>query len=251
MVANSCLLITRPEPQASQLASKLSSAGYRAICQPLFTYESKDKISHLQSLLSSNNQPILIFVSKAAVDFAEQTLPINQWSASHCIAVGTATRDALNSYGVQQVITPEYHDSEGILALPELSHIDGQSIIIVRGNGGRELIAQQLSERGATVTYFESYQRKWLTLPKDTASNWLEQQVKAIWITSNAILESVVQLTEDNDNYWQNTCLWFVASERIATNAKQLGLKHVVCTHGASDTVFINALNKLELINDR
>jgi len=246
MAAKPCVLITRPEPQASQLASKLQLAGYATVCQPLFYYQAKDTLADLTPLLTKNKHSIVIFVSKAAVDYAHQVLPVTQWQVSTYIAVGHTTQKALADLGVENVITPTQHDSEGILSLAQLQQVSQRNIIIVRGDGGRELIAEQLVSRGANVQYFESYQRRWHTFTNSIIEQWQAKQVNTIWITSNAILESVVQLINDSDNFWQNTCLWLVASTRIAERAKHLGIKHVICTNSAMDNALLQALSNLE-----
>ncbi|REL28685.1 uroporphyrinogen-III synthase [Thalassotalea euphylliae] len=251
------LLITRPAPQAEQLAQQLQRAGYQTFCQPLFTYQAGSSQQTLSQLLSEHSPEILIFVSKAAVEWANQILPLPQWAAKTVIAVGNATQGALIQAGITQVICPTQHDSEGMLALPALAKVSNRNILIIRGNGGRELLANELIMRGANVRYFESYYRQWLEFDQRQACLWREQGVTGIIVTSQALLESAWQLTQnvshpqDKDNFWQNTCLWLVASERIADTARRYGLQQVVCTQGASDQAIMKTLNQLERTNDR
>src|SRR5205823_2364089 len=61
------------------------------------------------------------------------------------------------------VLFPEEHwNSEGLLALPEFQNIQGKKIALIRGENGRELLADTLQQRGATVTHIVTYRR---TLP--------------------------------------------------------------------------------------
>jgi uroporphyrinogen-III synthase len=69
-------------------------------------------------------------------------------------------------------------------------------------------------------------------------------------ITSNALLESIVHLIKNSDSYWKTTCLWIVASERIAQQAKQLGLLNIVNAHGANDQAILNAITLHGKSND-
>ncbi|REL31360.1 uroporphyrinogen-III synthase [Thalassotalea euphylliae] len=253
------LLITRPEPQAQQLASQLNLAGYQTLCQPMFAYSAAGNQSQLSQTLETHLPDITIFISKAAVEWANQILPLSTWptaTTAITVAVGSATLTALRQLGIKQAICPPQHDSEGMLALSELSQVTNKNILIVRGNGGRELLANELVIRGANVRYFESYYRQWHEFDPHQAQQWRSQGVTGIIVTSQALLESTWQLTqngthsEHNNNFWQNTCLWFVASTRIAQLAREYGLKHVICTHGASAQAIITTLNQLESIND-
>ena len=193
-------------------------------------------------------------------------MPITQWHTQNIIAVGNATQNALTALNVDS-IHPEDHNSEGVLALTELSaeNINNQLIVIVRGDGGRELIAQTLTKRQANVVYFESYRRIWRNFPENIAQKWQADEINAIVVTSNA---SLVRLTElllisdcaeitceevtfakgiehsnEINEYWKNSCLWIVASQRIADYAKKLGLTQVINAHGASDEAMLSVIN--------
>ncbi len=239
------ILITRPAEQGQKLAQQLRNFGLNSTCQPLFDYTAKDSAAviktHLANHFSPKAEPILIFISVAAVTFANKTSPLTHWSHSKVIAVGTATQAALATLNIQ-AICPEQHTSEGVLALPELNTRHLPPIIIVRGNGGREHLAQTLSKRGAKVSYIESYQRVWRTLPQQCAQQWQANGVNCIVITSNSLLTYTVSLFANDENYWKNKCLWIVASQRIADNAKTLDLKNVINAHGANDEAVMAAL---------
>ncbi len=59
----------------------------------------------------------------------------------------------------QKVHYPEVSDSEHLLRLPALQNVEQQQVLILRGNGGRELIKDALVRRGAKVHYSETYKR--------------------------------------------------------------------------------------------
>ena len=237
------VLITRPEKAGRALLQKCQAEQINAWHQPLFSYQNKLSSAELAVNVSAVSAPIVIFVSVAAVEFAQQSLPIKQWQASHIIAVGQATWQALKNYDIT-ALCPSLHTSEGLLALVELQNIAEQSVLIVRGDGGRELIAQQLVQRGAQVQYLEVYRRVWHSLAENIGQIWQQKNINTIVITSNALLESVVNLIELCDNYWQNRCLWIVASERIAEKARALGLQQVVNAQGASDDAILAVIRK-------
>jgi uroporphyrinogen-III synthase len=245
------VLITRPEKAGRVLAQQLESIGINARCQPFFDYLPFANKEKTQQLLEQNSQAIIIFVSVAAVEFAHHTVNFSHWQQKNIIAVGDATKTALKGLGIH-AISPELHTSEGLLTLDVLHEkkINNQTIIIVRGDGGREHLAQQLSLRGATIHYLESYQKVWLPLTQDHVLQWHNQQINCIVITSNALLESIVHLINNSDSYWQTTCLWVVASNRISERAIQLGLRNIINANGANDQAMLNAITSYGKNND-
>ena len=130
-----------------------------------------------------------------------------------------------------------------------MAKVTGKDVVIFRGNGGREHIADSLSLPGANVSYVESYQRVWRTLAINIAEQWRAQQINCIVVTSNDILVTLVKylapVPDNTDNYWQSQCLWVVVSDRIEKNAQALGLTRVINTHSASSKVLCNTLQTL------
>lgn len=254
------VLITRPEEQGRVLAKALNQQGYQTHCQPLFGYQEKATLEQYHQT-SANKPDIFIFVSVAAVQFANKVYPLAQWiktkdKETTVIAVGQATANMLNTVGISNVLTPQKQTSEGVLALAELSQCNHQNIVIVRGNSGRELMFDTLIHRGAKVSYLESYQRHWHQLSTDISQHWQQLEINCIVITSNDLLQSVVQLIQLQAqasliSYWQQTCIWVVASKRIEENARALGLVNIVCAEGASDQAIISAINNMEQAHDR
>lgn len=249
------IIVTRPKKQGRELVQTLNQHGFKAINTPFFEYRANASLEKYHQLLSPLPE-IIIFVSVAAVEFANRTLPLIQWPKTTWLAVGEATCNKIKSYGIESVLHPTVQTSEGLLSLPDLQNPTNKHILIVRGNSGREHMAQQLTVRGATVQYLEAYQRHWFDLTQETVQQWQREHFNCITITSNDLLESVVQLinnqTDRNQKaFWLNTCLWIVASERIASRAFALGLKHIICSDGASDKAILTALRKMERDHDR
>ncbi|TYK65039.1 uroporphyrinogen-III synthase [Colwellia echini] len=276
------VLITRPKAKAEQLAILLANNGINSVSQTLFDYQANACANAISQAIE--NAETLIFVSAAAVEFANASYPlINSLLTSQQVddsefnnsndepdsetkttpkitlkitpktifAVGNATKQALLALGISNIISPpaEQEHSEGLLKLPQLANVINDKILIIRGNGGREHIANTLRQRGANVNYIESYQRVWRTLPINTAKQWRAQQINCIVVTSNDILlalyKYLVSATDPTDNYWQSQCLWVVISERIEKNAKELGLAQVINTGSANSQVLCNKLQTL------
>jgi len=244
------VLITRPTKKAQALSALLKEQKIACASQPLFDYQSLADRQTSESLLVKSD--IIIFVSVAAVEFAHATFAAKHWHYQHIVAVGQATKTALQQLGFNNVFCPHQENSEGLLTLPILNQsITNKSITIVRGDGGREHLASHLKAHGAHVDYLESYQRVWRTFAKGIVEQWFKQQINCIVVTSNAILEKLVELTEDKlnqplTNYWHTQCVWLVASQRISDKAKQLGLKQVIISDGASEQAIAKTLQQLK-----
>jgi uroporphyrinogen-III synthase len=243
------VLITRPEIKGKQLAFLLGEHKIPNTCQALFDY--RPYASGQQISLGIKKADIIIFVSVAAVEFAHASQPLLAQARQLCVAVGNATKQALHAIGITRVISPtaQAEHSEGLLNLMELNQVHGKNVVIIRGNGGREYLADSLIKRGAQVNYIESYQRIWRTLPKNIAKQWQAQQINCIVVTSNDILKALVKnLNNDTgmlDNYWQKKCLWVVVSERIANTARTLGLQWIVNAQSANSQTICSTIQDL------
>jgi len=254
MINNLHLVITRPKQQGLQLQQALQSVGISSTCQPLISYQLNINQQQFNQQLNLHQPSLVIFVSVAAVEYAQQAYPLTTWldKKISVIAVGDATQQALAELGIKS-ICPQKHDSEGILTLDIVSKVQlnkHPNVIIVRGDGGRELLAQELSTRGAKVEYIESYRKVWLDFPAEQQHIWVNERISGFIITSNALLKRVVEIVNISDNHWKNNCLWVVASARIMASAKRLGLKNVINTHGANDKAIIDTLLNMEPAHD-
>jgi uroporphyrinogen-III synthase len=151
------VLVTRPEHQADELVTAIDDAGGEAIRFPVIDIEPQDSADVSRRLEALPAADITIFISTNAVMYG-----------LHCVAgdetaiavIGPATKSAIESAGRQVDIFPEQgYDSEHLLAAAELQDVSGKNIRIIRGDGGRELLADTLRERGATVDYLSVYRR--------------------------------------------------------------------------------------------
>ncbi|MCK3655824.1 uroporphyrinogen-III synthase [Pasteurellaceae bacterium Macca] len=223
------VLITRPTERGKQLVEMLAERQIFAIHQPLFEIEAGHDLPQLPSLLARLNAGDYLFaVSRNAVDFAYETLKQTGflWRADlHYFAVGQSTAQyftSLSEQGVKYPISTE--NSEGLLNLPEMADLQGKSVVILRGNGGRELFAEQATLRGANVQFVECYQR----LQTDPQLNEKISLAKRVGIdtivaTSGEILITLVKQTDEENQAWLKSCTLCVVGERLARLAQKLG----------------------------
>jgi uroporphyrinogen-III synthase len=164
ILSGRAVLITRPAAQAGQLAHLVAQAGGEPVLFPAIEIEPLAPSPQAAALLARlDTCDLAVFVSANAVTHG---LPLIRsaggWPARlRAVAVGAATAAALRAQGIDQVLAPERGaDSEALLALPEMQAVRGLRVVVFRGVGGRELLAETLRSRGAEVDYIECYRRR-------------------------------------------------------------------------------------------
>jgi uroporphyrinogen-III synthase len=187
----------------------------------------------------------LIFTSVNAVNFALKAIDgkIGLFSTAQVAAIGQATARELKIAGLSVDLLPAAgFDSAALLATPQLQHIIDTNVLIVRGQGGREELANGLSSRGATVDYWDVYQRVIPKIDKTTVTALIGQNVvDATIITSCEALENLqVMLGVD---YYKKlaTVPMVVISDRIRKLAAGLGFKRITVTENPSDAAILEA----------
>jgi uroporphyrinogen-III synthase len=222
------VLVTRPARQAGPLCDRITAAGGRPVRFPLLTIHDNGNDPQVNALLAHlADYHLLIFISPNAVHFGLDAierhggLPAGPLLAA--VGRGTA-RELARRLGREPDLLPQHRfDSEGLLALPGLQQVAGKRILILRGNGGRELLAETLRDRGASVDYAEVYRRE---SPGAEAAedSWLEK-TDIITVTSSEALQNLVALTGEaqRDTLFGKPLV--VVSERAALLAQQLGFR--------------------------
>ena len=234
-LAGRTVLVTRPVPQAAALAQAIEEAGGAAFVFPALAIEALPADALATSLMELRDADIAIFISPNAAQFgmatihAEGGLP----AAVEVFAVGPGTARALQAQGVSGVVTPDGQDSEALLALPQLQAVAGKRVVIVRGVGGRTLLADTLAARGAEVHFMECYRR---VRPQADAApllaRWQAGGIDAVTVTSAETLDNLsVLLGEAGRPLLLHTPL-FAPHEKIADAARRFGIAHVVATPG-------------------
>ncbi|MFP5304229.1 MAG: uroporphyrinogen-III synthase, partial [Gammaproteobacteria bacterium] len=152
------VVVTRPADGAEPICRMLENHGASVVRLPMQAIEpTRQPAAAAKSLQQARDAQAWIFTSANAVQFA-RSLDAGVWPP--CVAVGPATAAALERSGIGAVLVPaERHDSEGVLALPELQDVLGKRILIVTGEGGRDAIESGLAERGALVERVDVYRR--------------------------------------------------------------------------------------------
>jgi len=242
------VLVTRPEHQADTLCQMIEELGGTAIRFPVLQIDDIDDTTHLYTQIDRlETFDIAIFISPNAVKKAVNIIQTKKtWPENVKIAaVGKTSAKALKDLGLKADIFPSKRfNSEALLSLEEMQDIEGKKVIIFRGEGGRELLAETLKERGAIVEYAESYKRSKPDADVSTLlRQWSRGEINIIVTTSNEGLHNLYDMVGQLGRQWLAKSTMIVLSDRGADLAMQLGFKHrpIVSTQ-ASDESIVDAL---------
>jgi len=242
------VLVTRPAQQAEGLARLIEQAGGAAIRLPTIEIaEPRDGAALTRLIERLDEFDLAIFISPNAVRLglarvlARGPLP----ERLEVAAVGRASAAELRRLGARDVLAPaERFDSEALLALPRLRHVAGQSIVIFRGAGGRELLGRTLTARGARVEYAECYRRACPQSDGARLGRLLERgEIDVISATSADGLRNLHEMAGGAGRPQLVQVPLVVVSERVAAAARELGFRaEIGVARRAGDTAMLEAI---------
>jgi len=249
------VLVTRPAHQAEHLVQLIEQAGGKAIRFPTLAIADVDDVDQIKTTFQHlDSYQCVIFVSVNAVNFALRANggKIPRSKSVVFAAIGGSTAQALiNADLVVDLVPKQDFNSEALLAMPEMQHISGQSMLIVRGQGGREELANRLRERGAKVDYLAVYKR---IIPQvDNISNLsylIENGLNVITITSGEALQNLVLMAGDQHATAIREVPLVVVSDRIRCLAADLGFNRIAVTQSPSDSAILETVIKFVTGNE-
>lgn len=241
--------ITRPRDQGKNLCRLVEGAGGRAVLFPVIEIRPvapPRAPDELTAELAAAR--LIIFVSRNAVTYVETALAdfFRLTSGKQILAIGEGTRMELYNKGLRDVLCPDAGlGSEALLELEALwpQNVAGNSVLVVRGVGGRDKLEQTLGQAGVTVKYLEVYERRIPAPGRGTLENfWQDSPPDAIVITSVEGLHNLIKMTA---GAWKERLLrtpLAVMSPRIRAAARSLGfVAEPVVAAAASDEGLLQA----------
>ncbi|TNH05092.1 uroporphyrinogen-III synthase [Testudinibacter sp. TR-2022] len=242
------VLITRPQPNGETLCKLLNQQGFATLYTPLFNIEKGRELNQLPAQLQNLPTGSLVFaVSKNAINYANQVLHNvgAHWRSDlHYFSVGRRSAEYFTALSEQPVLYPYPNEtSEGLLCLPQMQDLSDKKILVLRGNGGRELFRQQAEARGGTVEVIECYQRIAKEYDNiEQISVWKRAGINTIVVTSNEILRYLVEFVPKNDHNWLMQCHLISISRRITQLAKEYGWSQISQTARADNASICETL---------
>ena len=240
------LLVTRPQPQADQWVAALQAHGVAARALPLLQVEPVSDPAAVAAWHSLGAHRLVVFVSPGCVRsfFSLRPAAMAWHVATLGGATGPGTSRALRDAGVPEgsIVEPpadaEQFDSEALWRRLEPLAWHGQRVLVVRGDGGRDWLAERLRERGAEVAFVQAYRR---TLPAlDGAQRALLDDALARpqrhgWLfSSSQAVEHLRELAPQAQ--WSSSCA-LATHPRIAATLRALGFGSVTSVRPTVEAV--------------
>ena len=264
------IIVTRPTGQARQLievlthAIEASGVGKRSLPEilslPLLTIVPKTDehlADHITAALGDTD--LAIFVSPNAIesvmrllerdwqDFSKQIIPIG--------VMGGSSHLALKNHGVGSednptpIIIPgnnENWDSEGLWK--ELQSLkwnwQGKKVVIFKGEGGRDWLADTLQKAGATVAAISTYAR--VPLDVDNPAWHLVREMdlsKSLWLlTSSEAVRYLGEVMKDQFTQDLNVACALCPHHNIADAAEMIGFGEVFTSEPGDEALIKSTL---------
>ena len=248
LLNNLTVVVTRPLDQARELAEFIERAGGCTICLPTLEIVplpfSVLLSRQLQWLKSAH---WAIFISTYAVRHG-----------LHCIrsanadldgvkiaSIGTATSRSLRGSGITvDLECPKPVGSESLLTTTEMLEVAGQTIVIFRGKGGRELLGRTLRKRGAAIEYIECYDRQ---CPHGDLEGLPGAADHAVIVTTSVNgLENLIRMAKRGGRGHILESRLIVIGDRQLAEARAMGWRgQVASAHDAGNQTILHRLQEM------
>lgn len=243
------VLLTRSQADNARLAEQLQVRGIASQSLPLLDLQALEETPQQRSLmLDLDRYHAVMVVSPTAARLGLQRLD-RYWpqppAGQYWFAVGAGTAAPLADYGLPVQYPQQGQDSEALLALPIWSQLLQQErlrVLIWRGQGGREHLANQVRAAGGQVDYLELYRRQPGAGLSEGLANAEAAGVTDILLLSSQALQFWQQAAA---GHWSQQARWrcWVPSERVAELARAAGCTDVRVCAGADDAALIAAIS--------
>lgn len=232
------VIVTRPQPQADEWVAALTAAGLDAVALPLLQIEAPTRTQPvLEAWAALSQAALVVFVSPNAADrfFALRPAGICWPAATAAGSTGPGTSQALRQHGVPAAAVVEpprdagRFDSEALWAeLSACRDWRGAQVLVVRGEGGRDWLADTLQAQGASVRFVEAYRRSaptWSDTEEAVLREAIAQPARHLWLFSSS--EAIGHLQRLAPTACQPAAQALASHPRIVATAQAAGFGRV------------------------
>lgn len=223
------VLLVRPENASPRILELLREKQAEVFHYPVMSIKYLEPEAIRANLGSAPSPDKMIFTSRNAVEgLANCGNPGEIFAAAPCFAIGISTAETLACLGIQAVTPQSRMTSEGLLELPALVEVEGQTVWLIKGQGGRDHLEEQLLKRGAQVVICQVYRREQEKAYQAEILAFLESAKKPVIFLHSA--ELMINLLAVVGQQWTREYYQLpivVPSDRVAGLAREKGFNNV------------------------
>ena len=205
------LISSRPQGTNVQLSDDLKNSEIKLLSFPLTEIHPLNNYQIFDGVIKNiKTYQHIIFISTNAVHFfLERVKKLSLQIPKNLIfsSIGPTTKLLLQKKLSVDVHFPiKTFDSEHLLKEKIYNNVEGQKILIIRGEGGRETLKNALEEKGGIVNYGECYVRKYVDIDliqlKNDLVNYHHQFI--LFSSTNSAKHFIDQLHNIETDWLQN-----------------------------------------------
>ena len=237
------VLVRRPKHQSDTLIGAIRDCGGKPVRFATIEIVASDAASVAAEVAKLAAPEIAIFVSSNAVQHGLQYA-----QGAQIAVVGPATAAAVTAAGGSvDIKSASGFDSEQLLSNAELFNVTGRRIRIIRGQDGRELLADTLRARGAQVDYLQVYERNVPLYSLDEVEAlvevWESGQINLVTAMSVASFNNLIELLPESATALLSRTPLVTPAERVLKEAlDQFPELHTVLAEGPAADEMVRGL---------
>ena len=253
------ILVTRPEEQAAELVDRLLRLGADPIEAPTIRVAPPDDYGPLDEVCELlGTFDWVVFTSANGVDHFMRRLrtgrrDIRELKGVRLCAVGPATAERLDRYGLNVDLIPDEHRAEGVVdAMRQTGELSARRVLLPRGDLAREVLPDELRRAGAEVVKVTAYRTVLAGGDKDDGPDiykmLLEQEIDVVTFTSGSAVRNFVKIvgTEPAVDLL-NTTVVAAIGPVTADAARRLGIETNIMPTTYTVPALVDALSEFFL----
>lgn len=197
-----CVLVTRPRQQATDLRTPLAELGADVLLQPAIEIrppadwkpldDALARLADFEWIVFSSSNGVQSFLGRLC-----NSGDLRQLGSAKLAAIGPGTADELARWRLRADLVPDEYRAERLVeALAALGPSDsGGRCLLIRASRGREVLAEGLTAAGFAVEQVVAYESADVATPDADVLEGLEAgEIDWITVTSSAIARSLAAL---------------------------------------------------------
>ena len=242
---NIALISTRPYEKNIILLKELVNTNISLLNYPLTEIKPLKNYTKFDSILNNLTQyQHIIFISTNAVNFFSERLKCLRIKLpEHIIysSIGPTTQKALeNEFNINVYCPKKIYDSSHLIKNKIFNNLQDEKVLIIRGEGGREVLKDMLEEKGAKVHYGECYARNYLSIN----FNKLRKEVRnynSIFLVISSYESAKHFLTQNKDYDWD----WLESVNIIVNHSRIKDVLRLI----SNNIIVTNDLSKISILH--